>query len=241
MNFSLSVVIPAYNEEGRVKKTLELVLSYLKKRVDDFEIIIVNDGSTDNTSKILNSFKQNNQDQSVIILNNRSNRGKGFSIKKGIMKSTKEYVLFADADNSTPISELSKFIRLTKKYDVLIASRNLKKSKIKKQPFYRRFPGKIFPLLVNLLLIPGVGDTQCGFKLFKTEHAKKIFSKQKIVGWAFDAEALFIAGKLGYSVKEVPVRWVNDTNSKLNLFRDSFSMLFELFRIRLNNLRGVYD
>lgn len=241
MKFDLTVIVPAYNEEKRIKKTLEIILNYLQKNTYGYEIIIIEDASTDKTFKIISDFKNKHKEKYISIIKNKINLGKGYSIKQAIFKAKKQYVLFTDADNSTPISELPKFIKLVEKYDVLIASRNLNKSKITKQPLYRRLPGKIFPILVRLLLIKNIKDTQCGFKMFKTDQAKKIFKKQTIKHWAFDAETLFISKKLGYSIKEIPVRWINDSDSKLKIFKDPFYMFIDLLKIKLNDLKGVYN
>ncbi len=234
--FSLSIVIPAYNEEKRLGKTIERILDYLKKNDFDYELIVVDDGSRDNTVGIARKFGE------VKVVKNDKNRGKGYTVKNGIMNSTKEFVLFSDADLSTPIEELNKFLPFVQDYNIIIGSRRMKESNIKvKQPFYRSWAGKIFPIIVNILIAGDIRDTQCGFKLFNTETAKRLFSIQKISGFSFDAEILYLAKKTGYRIKEIPVIWINDTDSKVSIIRDSIRMLKELLKIRINDLKGLYN
>lgn len=234
----ISVVIPAYNEEKRIEKTLRKVIEYCKKKFARYEIIVVDDCSDDNTRKIALKYKKEN----VRILKNNINKGKGYSVKRGILEARYDLVLFSDADLATPIEELSKFLEYTGKgHDIVIASRNLKESKIKiEQPFYRQLMGRTFPLLVELLVLRGFKDTQCGFKLFKTAIAKKIVSRQTINGFSFDVELLFIAKKLKLKIKELPVVWIDQKGSKVSPFKDSFRMLADIMRIRVNGLRDVY-
>jgi len=237
MNKSISIVIPAYNEEKRIGLSLIQITKYMDENKYNYEIIIVDDNSTDNTLKIIKNFKSDK----IKIIKNIVNRGKGYSVKKGILNSKHPFVLFSDADLATPIEELKKFMELIAKYDIVIASRNLKGSYIKvKQPFYRKFLGKSFPLLVNLIVLNKFEDTQCGFKLFKTNVAKKIVSLQTFDGFSFDVEILFIALKLGFKIKEEPVTWINKDGSKVKLIGDTFKMFFDLFKIRFNNHIGKY-
>jgi dolichyl-phosphate beta-glucosyltransferase len=202
---SLSIVIPVYNEEKRIEKTLNKILEYIKIKKIKYEIIIVDDFSKDKTIDVIKKFKEK-----IIILKNNKNYGKGYSIKKGIENAKNELILFSDADLATPIEELDKMLGFINKFDIIIASRNLKESKIViKQPFYRQLLGKTFPLLVRLLLISDIKDTQCGFKLFKNDIAKNIVKLQTINRFCFDVELLFIAKKLGYKIKEIPVIWID--------------------------------
>ncbi|MAG77992.1 glycosyl transferase, partial [archaeon] len=151
------------------------------------------------------------------------------------------FILFSDADLSTPIEELEKFGKYINGFDIVIGSRKMQGSKILiQQPWYRRIPGQVFPLLVNLMGISKLKDTQCGFKLFKKDTAKHLFSKQKIDKFSFDAEVMYLAEKYKYKIKELPVIWKNDTDSKLNPIRDSFNMFKELVKIKINDLKGAY-
>lgn len=229
----ISIIIPAYNEEKRIKKTIESILTYVQKKKYDYEIIVVNDGSTDKTKDVVQEFKN----KKIKIIDNLENKGKGFSVKQGFLTATKKWILFSDADLSTPIEELDTFFRY-QEYDIIIGSRNLPDSLIViKQPFLRSTLGKIFPFFVRLLLLSEIKDTQCGFKLFKKEVAKKIAEMQTIDGFCFDAEQLFIAKKIGYSVKEIPISWQNDERSKIRIIRDTIQMFMDLMRIKYNNWR----
>ena len=233
----ISVVIPAYNEEKRIGTSLKKVIGYLSSNFDKYEIIIVDDGSTDNINKIIAKHKGKN----IKVLRNKKNRGKGYSVKRGILNAKYSLVLFSDSDLATPIEELGKFLGYIKHYDIVIASRNLKESRIKvKQPVYRQLMGGFFPLLVNLIALRGFKDTQCGFKLFKTDIAKRIVQLQTFERFSFDVEILFIAKKLGCKIKEAPVAWIDQKGSKVNPIKDSIKMLIDLFKIRHNNLLGKY-
>jgi dolichyl-phosphate beta-glucosyltransferase len=233
----ISVVIPAYNEEKRIKTTLEKILRYLDKNKFDYELIVVDDCSADNTINAVKSFKNSK----IRILKNNENMGKGYSVKRGVLASSKENILFSDADLSTPIEELDKFLEYTNNNDIIIASRNLKESNIAlKQPFFRSSLGKIFPFFVNLFVLKGIKDTQCGFKLFKSS-AKKIFEKQKLNRFAFDVEILYLAEKSGLRIKELPVRWINSEGSKVNPLKDPISMFYDLIKIKINEIKGKYN
>ena len=196
----ISIVIPAYNEEKRIKKTLDRCLYYFGSKKISFEIIVVNDGSKDNTSKIVRKYKK------VRLISYFPNQGKGYSVKKGMLASKGDYVLFSDADLSTPIEEIHNLMKYSKDYDVVIASRAVKESKVETISS-RKFLGRVFNFIANILIVRGIKDTQCGFKLFSKEAARKIFTKQTINGWAFDVEILFLAKKFKYKIKEVGVEW----------------------------------
>lgn len=236
---NISVVIPAYNEEKRIGPTLRQVTAFLQKHFDSYEIIIIDDCSDDRTDEVVSEYKEHN----VRVIRNDTNKGKGYSVKRGIQNARYPLVLFTDSDLSTPIEELERFIQhINDGYDIVIASRNLKGSTIKvEQPFYRQVLGKTFPLLVNLLILKGFKDTQCGFKLFRTDAAKKIIELQTFERFSFDVELLFIAIKNGFKVKEAPVVWIDRKGTKVNPLTDGFSMLIDLFKIRYNNLLHKYD
>ncbi len=234
----LSVIIPAYNEEGRLGQSLTKIASYLDAKKINYEIIVVDDGSQDNTANLVNEFGNNR----IKLLRNSQNMGKGFSVKRGMLAAKKNYVLFSDADLSTPIEELEKFIPFLDGYDILIGSRNLKDSDIRiRQPFLRSKLGRIFPILVKLLLVGGIKDTQCGFKLFRKKAIIPIFSRQTLNNFGFDVEILFIAKKLGFKIKEIPIIWVNSSGSKVRLLRDPLKMFWDIIRIRQNNKAGAYE
>ena len=240
-NTFLSVIIPAYNEEARIKNTLEKIHSYLKNQDYTYEIIIVNDGSTDNTWALVNEIAQKIKE--VRILKNEKNRGKGFTIKKGFLNAKGKYLLFTDADLSTPIEEVEKLISWLKKgYDIAIGSRALKESHIQiHQPWYRELAGRIFNLFVQAMAVPGIKDTQCGFKCFSRKTAIEICERQKIERFSFDVEMLYIGRRLGYKIKEVPICWFNNPHTKVNFLKDGYRMCLDLIRIRLNELKGKYE
>lgn len=236
----ISIVIPAYNEEKRLPKTLERVIEYMSGQKYAFEIIVVDDGSSDATGKIVRDKMSGNS--SIRLMQNHKNRGKGFSVRSGISAAQGEYVFFSDADLSTPIEEIEKLLlRLKEGCDVAFASRGMRNSDVVvREAWYRDTMGKVFGFLVRNLAVRGVHDSQCGFKGFRKSSAAKIFTLQLINGFAFDVEVLFIAKKLKMSTAEIPVRWIDAPKSKVNPILDSLKMLCELFRIRLNNLLGKY-
>ena len=229
----ISVVIPAFNEEKRIAPTLTAVCDYLTRNAQSFEIIVVDDGSSDETARIVSDLAA--EKGSIRLLHRPANRGKGSSVRKGILEALGDLILISDADLSTPIEEVEKFLPwIEKGYDIVIGSRGLKESDIiRKQPWYRQSMGKIFNVLVSALVFGGFNDTQCGFKLFTSKAAKDIFRGARIDGFAFDVEALFLAKKLGYGIKEVPVRWLNSPYSKVRIVRDSSRMFLDLLKIRL--------
>lgn len=231
----LSVVIPAFNEEGRIKKTLKKIESYLTKNDYPIEIIVVDDGSVDNTVNIVEELRKNNGN--IFLLKNKFNRGKGYSVRKGMLYAQGKLVLFSDADLSTPIEEIEKFFPwFDQGYDIVIGSRGLPQSRIVvHQPFYRETIGRIFNFLVQLLVIGGIKDTQCGFKCFKSDVAKDLFEKQTIPGFCFDVEILLMAVRKGLKIKEVPIKWFNSSNTKVNMFFDSFIMFWDLLKISIRS------
>jgi len=227
----ISVIIPAFNEEKRLPDTIDEIINYFKHLKLTFEIIIIDDGSTDSTKDII--LKKYNF-KNINYLRNKINKGKGFSIKKGVLNAKGDLILFTDADLSTPIFEFEKLKEyLNKGYDIAIASRALKFSKIEKhQNILRETMGKIFNLIVRLILLKEYHDTQCGFKLFKSTVAKEIFPKTTIDGFAFDVEILILAKILKFKVIETPVIWSNSPESKINPIKDSIKMLKDLIKLR---------
>lgn len=231
-----SIIVPAYNEERRIIDTLKSTKEYFLNKWDKFEIIVVNDWSKDNTVKVI---EENFTD--IKIVQNPENMGKWYSIKNWVLNAVWEYILFIDADNSTPIDNFSKLEKYLDKYDVIIWSRHMKDSEIwKKQPFHRRVVWRLWNKLINLVLIKWIKDTQCGFKLFKYNCAQNVFPFQKINRWWFDMEVLFISKIKWYHIKEVPVTWFNDEWSRLNPIKDNLKTLYELFYIKLNHLLDWY-
>jgi len=236
----LSVIIPAFNEEKRLPKTLREIDEYLREQSFEFEIIVVSDGSTDRTCEVVENLKS--QIPNLKLICEKINRGKGYGVKVGMLNAKGKYRLFTDADNSTPISEIEKFwAEFEKGADIVIASRDIKGAILDPpQPLFRRFVGEVFKYLRKIIVgLWEIEDTQCGFKCFKGEAAEKIFPKAKIERFAFDSEILLIAKRMGFKIKEVPVYWKNDLQSKVK-FKSMIKMLIDLFKIRFNLLKGEY-
>ena len=245
----LSVIIPAYNEEPNFKKgTIDQVPRYLEKQNYSCEILIVDDGSDDNTAKLAEDFAKKYQNIKVI---NNSHQGKAETVKVGVMAANGKYILFTDFDQATPISEIEKLLPFFPKYDIVIGSRQLPGATREKEPFYRHLMGLGFNLVVQTIAVRGIWDTQAGFKCFKGDIAKKLFEKLKVYGkgkkvkgalvTAFDVELLFIAKKAGYKIKEVPIICHHVATSRVNPLRDSLRMFRDVVKIRLNDLRGIYQ
>ncbi len=229
----LSIVIPAYNEEQRLGPTLDRVGEWLDQQGRDAEVLVVDDGSSDGTSDLVQARAQ--ADPRVRLVGGPVNRGKGFSVGHGVEQARGEKILFSDADLSTPIEELTKLEAALERQGagVAIGSRAKAGASLeRRQPFYREGMGRIFNLLVQVLVFPGIRDTQCGFKLFTEEAARALFAHRRIDGFAFDVELLYIARRLGISVVEVPVRWVNDEASRVDPIRDSLKMFRDILRVR---------
>lgn len=233
----LSIIIPAYNEENRIPSTLKDIGSYCRKRKLHHELLVVDDGSKDRTMEVVRKARI----PCLRLLSYGENRGKGYAVRFGMRQAKGDILLFSDADLSTPIEELDKFLPLLDRFDVLIGSRNLTASDIQiNQPLFRQIPGRVFSIFTRLLVLPGIKDSQCGFKLFTRKAAKTIFSRQRIEGFGFDMELLFIARRHGLRVKEVPIIWRNSGESKVSLLRDPFIMLLSIMKIRLDSLAGRY-
>jgi len=228
----LSVIIPAYNEEKRIKNTLLEVGNYLAKQDYSYEIIVVNDGSTDKTLDIAEEVKS--KIANLIIINNKKNQGKGFVVRQGLLNAKGEYRLFLDADNSASIEEIEKFFPYIKQgYDIVIGSRAIKGANIiSAQPWQRKFLGNSYRLMVKFFAgLWDFYDTQCGFKIFSSKSVNDIFPKCKINGWSFDVEVLILAKKLGYSAKEVPINWSDSPGTKVKL-KGMIKAVFDLLKMR---------
>lgn len=237
----LSIIIPAYNEQYRIIPTLEKVIYYIEKNNIYAEVIVVDDGSDDRTFTLIETFSKSHD--CIRTLHNCQNEGKGASVRQGVLAAKGEYILFTDADNSTPIEELNKLLPLisSREFDIAIGSRGLKESEIeKRQPLYRMIMGKTFNCLVRLFLYKDFWDTQCGFKCFSRKAAQEIFKLQRINRFAFDVEVLAIAKVKGYRIKEVPVVWMNSLPNRVKLVKDSFQMFMDIFRLKYNLHKQAY-
>ena len=237
----VSIVIPAYNEAKRLGKTLDHVLRCARERNWHAEVLVVDDGSTDETAQVVQHWRE--QHHELFLLENPANCGKGFSVRNGLLQAAGAVVMFTDADLSAPIEEAELlFQAIAEGADVAIGSRWLdKKRQTEHQPLYRRFFGRCYNRLTRTVMGLPYKDTQCGFKAFRREAAQSIFRLQTIERWGFDPEILFIAQKLGLNVVEVPVTWGHDERSRISYLRDGMHMLREMAQIRSNSLRGRYD
>lgn len=237
-SISLSVVVPAYNEAKRIGATLDDIQEYLSTNYrNPWELIVVDDGSTDETAEVAERhFRAGNRCR---VVRARQNRGKGAAIRLGMREAQGSLRLFTDADNSTPISELRKLnkaLNLTKA-EIAIASRAARGARLEvRQPFHREMMGRAFNLLVQAIALPGIKDTQCGFKLFTSRAAEELFPRQTLDRWSFDVEILLMARRRGWKIVEVPVRWIDNPNSRVSPLRDSWRVLVDTLRLRL---RGV--
>lgn len=242
----LSIIIPAYNEEERLPKTIENILAFLEKEkraIEKYELIIVNDASTDNTVEGIIKIKKRieKNKQLIKIISNASNKGKGYSVKRGLLEAKYHFSLFTDADLSTPIEELKTFLQYTQTYDIIIGSRNLPESKrLIKQPWLRSTLGKIFPSIVNLILQLNIKDTQCGFKLLNKKAVNAVIPQLTIERFAFDVELLYIAKKQQLKIKELPVIWINAEGSKVHPIKDAVHMFKDVITIKKNDKKGMY-
>jgi len=230
-SFHLSVIIPVYNEEKRLKDSLTRTMEYLKSQPYKSEIIVVDDGSEDAsvrmTRECLGSFPHK-------VLENDVNRGKGYAVRQGMLAGEGEYLLFTDADLSTPIEEVKLFLEhLQNGYDCVIGSRGLETSNVEvPQGMIRESMGRVFNFFAVIFSFRGIRDSQCGFKCFKRNVAMEIFARQKLHGFSFDAEILYLAQKMKYKILEAPVTWRNSANSRVRMFSDPPKMFWDLFRIR---------
>ncbi|HEY9680703.1 MAG TPA: dolichyl-phosphate beta-glucosyltransferase [Oculatellaceae cyanobacterium] len=236
----ISVVIPAYNEQKRLPSTLQSVHGYLTSKNYDFEIIIVNDGSSDGTVDTVQEFAKHHE--GVRLISYTQNQGKGYAVRQGMLAANGDKVLFNDADGSSPIYELEKLsASLQKGFGVAIGSRAKQDaSRTVNALAYRKFMGNFFNFIVQSLLLKGIQDSQCGFKMFTHEATQSIFSVAKENGFAFDVEILHVARMRGYKIDEVPINWTNVDGSKVNLVLDSSKMFMDVVKIKLRSLFGAY-
>lgn len=251
INIKISVVIPVYNESDNIVNNLQIVYDFLQNHFNSFEILVIDDGSKDETAILVERFGKNIE-QIKLIRN--THKGKGYAVWVGINNAKGEYICMCDADLATPIEELLFFIDFLEKSDfsIAIASRALKEASRIGEPFYRNLMGRVFNLLVQIIALPGVKDSQCGFKVFKQDVAKDIFKLLRIYGsnskdisssffGAFDVEVLYIAKKRGFKFKEIPVKWQFVKTSRLNVLYNTFFMFKDVIRIKLNDWKGYYN
>lgn len=233
----LSVVLPAYNEERRISGTLEEIFTYLKGQEYSYEVVVVDDGSNDRTSKLVEDLQ--NKFSELILVKCARNRGKGIAVKKGMRIAEGRYRVFLDSDHATPINEIEKaWDHLEAGSEVVIGSRRLPESKLAPpQPWYRRMLGRVANYTIQLLLLPGIQDTQCGFKVFTDRAARQIFPNLSVAGYGFDMEVLVLAKKEKYKITEIPVNWRNRLPSRVRPVWDGWRTLKTLWRLRRNYQR----
>ena len=240
MSLTYSFIVPAYNESERLEVSLPKVLDYVREQRLQSEIIVVNDGSTDDTADVVRRFMALHPD--VHLVENPGNRGKGFSVRNGMLHAQGDVMLFTDADLSSPIYEAGKlFAAIEQGADVAIGSRWLRAElQTERQPWHRQLYGRLFNLALRMVLGLKFRDTQCGFKAFRRTAAQTIFTRQRVERWGFDPELLFLANKFKLRTVEIPVEWAHDHRSKISPLRDGIRMAIEMLSVRLNDLKGLY-
>ena len=235
----LSIIIPAHNEEKRLPPTLEQVFAFLDQQNYEAEVLVIENGSTDQTYEIAQGFVRQHKNLLVI---REEGRGKGLAVQRGMLEAHGAYRLMCDADLSMPVEEIAKFLSSdTPQFDIAIASREAPGARRYDEPRYRHLGGRFINLIIRLLILPGLQDTQCGFKCFRAEVADDLFKRQTLMGWSFDIELLFIARRHGYHIIEIPIDWYYRSESKVNALRDATRMIEDIFQIHRNARRGLYD
>jgi dolichyl-phosphate beta-glucosyltransferase len=230
----LSVVVPAYNEAGRIGPSLRQALDYLRRRGVAYELLVVDDGSRDATVEVAEAFAA----EGVKVLRHERNRGKGGAVKTGVLASRGDRVLLSDADFSTPIEEIEKLEARLPGHPVVLGSRAVAGAQLKqRQPFYRELMGKTFNLIIRLLGVRGLHDTQCGFKLLRGDVARSLCREMTIEGFAYDVELVWLARRHGFEVVEVGVRWADSASSRVNPVSDSSRMLWDVLALRWRSWR----
>ena len=233
----LSIIIPALNEANRLPQTLEQVFAFLRNENYSAEVIVVENGSSDNTYTLAQNLTSKYPDLRVF---HNELAGKGKAVKRGMLEAHGKYRIFCDADFSMPVTEIPRFIPPQLDSDIVIASREVQGAIRYDEPEFRHFTGRVFNLLIRILALPKLHDTQCGFKGFRAEIAEDLFKHQRIEGWAFDVEILYIAKLRGYQVTELPIPWYYNAESKISVLRDSYRMFLDLIQIRKNARQGLY-
>lgn len=234
----LSIIIPAYNEESRLPHTLAQVFSFLKKQNYTSEVIVVENGSNDNTYTLAQELTTT---YSTLRVLHNEEAGKGRAVQRGMLEAKGEYRIFCDADLSMPAEELVRFIPPHNETDIVIASREVDGSVRYDEPHLRHLTGRVFNMLIRTFALPEIHDTQCGFKGFRADIAEDLFSRQTITGWAFDVEILYIAKLRGYQVVELPIPWYYRDESKISVLRDSWRMFLDILNIRKKARQGAYS
>jgi glycosyltransferase involved in cell wall biosynthesis len=235
----LSIIIPAYNEQSRLPDTLQKVGTFLGHQDYSYEVIVVNNNSTDNTAEIINEYSSKFPFISGIF---EAAPGKGAAVRAGMRSARGQYRFMSDADLSMPINEVNRFFPpLLEGIDIAIASREAEGAVRYQEPLFRHLGGRVMNWLIQFLILPGLNDTQCGFKCFSAPVAEDLFQFQTLPGWAFDIELLFVARQRGYSIQEIPIPWTFDQESKVSAVRDALKILMDIRTILANHQQGLYD
>ncbi len=235
----LSIIIPAFNEENRLPKTLEQAFNFSQVQTYPVEVLIVENGSRDRTYQIAEEFAARHAQFHVL---REVSRGKGQAVKRGMLEARGEYRFMCDADLSMPATEISRFLPpFLDNFDVAIASREAPGAVRYDEPLYRHLGGRLINWMIRLSILPGLQDTQCGFKCFRREVAEDLFSHQTLSGWSFDVEILYLARRRGYRIVEIPIPWHFNPDSKLNVVRDTYQMGLDILAIRRKARQGFYE
>lgn len=235
----LSIIIPAHNEANRLPRTLEQIFKYLKAQNYSSEVVVVENGSSDNTLELATQFIK---DHSNLVVVQEHQKGKGNAVRRGMLVARGEYRFICDADLSMPIEDLAKFLPpALADFDIAIGSREAPGAIRYNEPPYRHIGGRAINLAIRFFILPGLQDTQCGFKCFRAETTQMLFEQQTQMGWSFDIELLYLARRKKLRIREIPIHWYFDAGSKVNAIRDALRMISDIFRIHLNAIRGIYD
>lgn len=235
----LSIVIPAYKEEERIHKILDAIIKYEESKNFPIEVIVVVDGSPDKTAEAAEKYKE--KIPGLKIIDRKENKGKGYTVREGVMAAKGKYILFSDADNSTPIEQVDKLLKYKEEYPVIIGSRYIEGGRLAHpQGIVRKLGGRVMNLVIRMFAVRGIKDTQCGFKLFEHDAAKEIFKRMTFERFSFDIEILAIARRHKYKIKEVGITWYDDPHSTVSPIKDGLKMIRDAWRVRVNLSRGVY-
>ena len=236
---NLSIVIPAYKEAERIHKSLDAIVEYQRDHDFDIEVVVVLDGTPDDTLGAVEKYKE--KIKGLKIIDRKENKGKGYTVKEGMLAAKGKYIIFTDADNATPIEQADKLLKFISDFPVVIGSRYIKGSRLAiPQGIVRKIGGRVLNLFISSLAVSGIRDTQCGFKLFEHQAAKEIFKRMTFDRFSFDIEILAIAKKLGYQIKEVGITWFNDPHSTVSPIKDGLKMIRDAWRVNRNLAKGVY-
>ncbi|MEX2162196.1 MAG: dolichyl-phosphate beta-glucosyltransferase [Anaerolineales bacterium] len=233
----LTLIVPAYNEERRLPDTLTQIQNFVKAQSYTSEVLVVENGSEDRTFEVAEAFCKGDERFTV---QRAASRGKGLAVRQGMLATTGQYRMMLDADLSMPVEQINRFLPPQQKADIVIASREAEGAVRYNEPGYRHIGGRVINTIIRLMALPGLQDTQCGFKCFRGEVAEDLFSKQTIMGWAFDVEVLYIARLRGYSIVELPIPWYYSPQSHLRPIHDALHIFLDLLRIRGHARRGRY-